>query len=242
MMTRSQAAFRLSAERLWAPGFRVYFWTFTFRGVWADWEALARFRRFQDHLRKPVCDGGLGSEWSGVRVAELHPGGHGVHFHMLVNRRLSIWIVQRIASCYGIGRISVELADQNQANVSRYLSKYLSKGKEGPLTKTGRRARRWAAVGPLRATRVSDLVNDSPMWVFRRERGLGFIGYRYEHLLQRCWDYGEDCFVSAWYAARSGRVGDCVELANGDITAHGGGVLVREREGRVVLQHGIQPF
>ncbi len=187
-MTKTVAAFQMTADQLWQPGFRVYFWTFTFTGVNADWENSRRFTKFLHHLQA-VLDG----DWGGVRVAELHKE-HGVHFHALINRRLAVDIVRRVARCYGIGRIFVEVADNNNGT-ARYLSKYLSKQKKGPLCESGRSMRRWAKFGQVRHVRIRDLVNFSPMWVFRREHKMTFLGYVNEHLLQQAWDRGEDTFI-----------------------------------------------
>jgi hypothetical protein len=219
----------MSADKLWQPGFRVYFWTFTFAAVHSDWEAMRMFSAFLNHLRKTI-----GGDWSGVRVAELHPGGHGVHFHALLDRRLDVHIVRRVGRCYGIGRIHVEVAHGEES--VKYLAKYLSKQREGPLCESGRNARRWASFGPIQGTRVSDLVNESPQWVFRREHGFTFLGFRVEPLLNRCWDYGESTFKSAWYAARRGEVETVCQVANGMLESNGVGLLVQPARRALIRQ------
>ena len=178
------------------------------------------FSAFLNHLRKVT-----GGDFSGVRVAELHKT-HGVHFHALMNRRLDVRLVRRVGHCHGIGRIHVCVADQNGDAAAKYLSKYLSKQRSGPLCESGRRARRWASFGPIKGTRICDLINDSPQWVFRRAERLPFLSYRYEHLLNRCWDYGETVFRTAWYLAKRGEIGDLCGLAQGQLEARGGGLLV----------------
>lgn len=227
---KSTCAFLMNAERLWQKGFRVYFWTFTFNVCHSDWESAELWRDFLHHLRIS-----LGGDWSGVRVSEIHPGGHGTHFHALINRRLNVNVVRRIAKCHGFGRIFVEVADQNltpsgESAAALYLSKYLSKSRSGPVGKTGRSTRRWAAFGPMPKTRVKDLVNESPMWLFRRAEKLPFLGYMPEHWLARCWDLGEDTFRTAWFSARQHsedkKYHDLIGLANGSLVAAGSGRIV----------------
>lgn len=217
--SKSITAFQMTAERLWRPGFRVYFWTFTFREVESDWDCLAAWAKLQTWLRKTFPTMG------GVRVSELHKS-HGVHFHMLCDQRLDVNHVRSEAWRFGFGRINVKVADQNPGGASGYLCKYLSKCREGPLCKSGRKSRRWAAFGKVIRTRVSDLVNDSLMWQFRRLHNFWWLGYRREKYLLRIWNYGDDNFKAGWFAAKSGRVGDLVGLATGRLESRGLGELV----------------
>jgi len=220
----------MNAENLWQPGFRVYFWTFTFRECLPHWEALQQFRKFLNRLRWQI-----GGDWSGVRVAELHPGGHGVHFHCLINRRLDVNRLRKIGSWLGLGRMLVEVADQNPEGCSNYLAKYLSKSKQGPRCESGRMARRWACFGPRRRTRVSDLVNESPYWVFRRGMSLFWLGFRFEVFLPKCWDYGEACLKSAWFAAKRGEMETVTGLATGRYYADGFGRVVERLRGDMMV-------
>lgn len=188
-MTKTKAAFQLTAQGLFERFPRVYMWTVTFACVQSDWEGSKRFSAFLKHLREVV-----GKGWGGVRVCELHKD-HGVHFHMLVTERLAVDLVRRVGRCHGIGRIHVCRA---RPESGAYLAKYLSKQKEGPRHESGRKMRRWAAFGEVPRVRVSDLVNDRPMWVFRREKNLPFLNYKAEKILERCWDYGTTAFTTAW--------------------------------------------
>ena len=227
-MTKTTAAFLLTADRLFADKTqKVYFWTFTFCVVHDDWEASSYFASFLNHLRKVI-----GGDWGGVRVVELHRD-HGCHYHALINRRLAVDIVRRVARCHAIGRIFVELAD---ADAAAYMGKYLSKQCKGPLTKSGRNARRWAAFGPVARTRVSDLVNDSPEWVYRREHNLPFVSYRYEALLSSCWVRGEVTFRTAWHCAKRGEMGNVLALAHGQLQARGRGEMVERADWDVAAQ------
>ena len=230
MLTKSKAAFQLSAESLWQKGFRVYFWTFTFSVVHSDWECTERFRAFLNHLRV-VLDG----DWGGVRVAELHKT-HGVHYHALINRRLAVDIVRRVGRCHGIGRIFVCVADGKSC---AYLSKYLSKGVAGPVGPKGRSARRWSSFGKVpHRCRVSDLVNDSPMWVYRRAHSMPFVRYGIERRLDLCWLRGERCFARAWHAANDGDDGLVWNLSCGREVVVESGMLVQS-----MVQSGmVGPF
>jgi hypothetical protein len=224
-VTKTRAAFELTAERLFDGGCDVYFWTFTFVVLHSDWEASALFGRFLWELRRT-----LGGDWGGVRVVELHKE-HGVHYHALINRRLAIDIVRRVGRLYGLGRIGVKKADVGAA---RYLSKYLSKQRKGPLTESGRNTRRWASFGGVPHTRISDLVNDSPMWVYRREHKLPFLGYKWEAYLQQAWLRGVPSFVSCWFAAKTGRLGDVLGIVHGQLEARGQGELVERLKPEVM--------
>lgn len=231
-MNKSKAAFLLTARGLFEKYPKVYFWTVTFYRLHSDWEGSRLFSKFLDHLREVVGRKG----WGGVRVVELHKE-HGIHYHMLVTERLAVDLVRRVGRCYGIGRIQVDRADVDTAD---YLAKYMSKSGDRARCQSGRRMRKWAAFGDVPRVRVSDLVNDSPMWVYRREHNLPFLGYRQEALLRRIWDYGEEHFKSAWFALRKG--GDegmavACGMAVGRLQSHGAGVIAERLRGTVA-----QPF
>jgi len=186
----------------------VYLWTVTFSALHSDWECGKLFRAFLNHLREVVGRTG----WGGVRVCELHRE-HGVHYHLLVTERLAVDLVRRVGRCHGIGRIHVVRADEGSA---AYLAKYLSKKGEGPRGQRGGSMRRWAAFGDVESTRCKDVVLESPMWAYRRQRGLRWRGYQQEWILSAAWDRGEDVFLSAWCSlGRAQTVGEAVEIASG---------------------------
>ena len=222
-MTKSKAAFLLTTDAMFKNHTAVYFWTITFFHLHADWECSRRFSAFIHHLRK-VTDGG----WGGVRVAELHRE-HGVHYHMLITQRIPADLVRTVGRCYGIGRVHACRADKS---AGAYLGKYLSKQRSGPKTESGRNARRWAAFGDVERTRVSDLVNDSPMWVHRRANNQPFMGYWQEKILTRCWDHGVVAFDAAYAAFQAkSRLGydrdqDAARVALGKVEARGVVTLV----------------
>lgn len=116
---------------------RVYFWTFTFVQTQPIWRAAAAWSALQRQLFDWF------GRFPGLRVAEMHQE-HGLHFHVLVNERLPIAVVRRLAERYGFGRIEVQVVRNKQA-AARYLVKYLAKG--DPLPCPG--MRRWSRFGGL---------------------------------------------------------------------------------------------
>lgn len=152
-MTKSKAAFLLSVRHLFAQKRRVYFWTFTFRGVEDDTHAFKCWNHLATLLRRKWKDD-LGVP--GVRVVEVHPGGHGLHFHLLVARRLSVDEVRRLAIRSGFGRIHVQKARQNHGE---YMAKYLAKSDDG----LKRGCRRWGNFGSFKGTAVKDIVIESTL-------------------------------------------------------------------------------
>lgn len=205
MLSKSKTAFVLTARRLFdEPGERVYFWTFTFRQAHSDWDASHCFSEFLNHLRKT-----LDGDWGGVKVAELHKGdyGHGLHFHCLINRRLPIDIVRRVAQLHEFGRIQVEPADKKACH---YLAKYLTKRTHNKIfARSGKRSlRKWEAFGPFKkqATRLKDLTNESDYWRFRRQNQLPVTLWRLEQFLDRCWIIGEDTLRYGWSVAQKAKI------------------------------------
>src|SRR3954462_15316001 len=85
--TKSRFAFESSVE--WLPVSahgNLYLWTFTFAEVIDVAEGRRRWSRFLNKLRHrrrylKLC---------GLRVYELHPGGHGLHVHVLTGHFLNV--------------------------------------------------------------------------------------------------------------------------------------------------------
>ena len=165
-LTRSKAAFRMSCdhfiEQAEAKGQRVFFWTFTFRKVLDTKTAFAMWVRFARRLHQWGKNKDTGENTIvGLRVAEMHPGGHGVHFHALINRYVNVNIVRRIASKYGFGRINVRRVRKGSGKIgslARYMTKYLSKQDRPPCLK-GKRM--WQAFGEWSQTKCKDVVIDT---------------------------------------------------------------------------------
>jgi len=223
-VTKTCAAFTLSARQLCEKYPRLYFWTVTFCTLHDDWEASRLFSAFLHHLQDVVGKTG----WGGLRVVELHKE-HGVHYHLLVTERLAVDIVRRVGRCYGIGRVQVDrVRSEDYEDAIKYLAKYLSKQREAPKTQSGRNMRRWAAFGDVPRVRVSDMVNDSPMWVYRREKQLPWLhSFEDEKVIERCWDHGPEAFRAAWFACRRQRGSqDARAIAEGRIEVRDLGEMV----------------
>jgi hypothetical protein len=163
MYTKSQAAFILTCQRLFEScSGKMYFWTITSVKVMHDWQYPIVWRRMSRSLQN------LGLVF-GVRVLEPHRE-HGLHYHLLINRRLSVHIMRRLANKAGFGfkgqfpRVHVCVAD---SGVSFYLAKYLAKG--GKLWPG---LHRWGTIGGYQQTKVHSIEIDSvTMRAFRVVRG-----------------------------------------------------------------------
>ncbi len=154
-MTKSEAAFILSAQEFFDQTPYVYFWTFTVVGVYPDWCYSQIWCRFI----RSLCDL-YGNTLRGLKVVELHKK-HGIHWHALLNKRIWVGEVRRIGKRYGIGRVHVKLA--NRGSIA-YLAKYVSKQFKSEQ-RLHARCCRWGTVGGFRGVRVKDIQIDS---VFHR--------------------------------------------------------------------------
>ena len=131
-MNKSEAAFLLSVDRLAEQG-RLYFWTFTF----ADTLDLVETRKRWNHLLTMIR-----KKWPGVcglRAFELHEE-HGLHVHVVTDKRIDVNECRKLAKQAGWGRIHVERIPRARAS---YLAKYLSKERPPALKKW----RLWAGFG-----------------------------------------------------------------------------------------------
>jgi len=148
IFSKSQAAFILSCERLFDCYPKCYFWTFTFVDCMPDWWYPKHWSRFVRDL-SDLYGGCL----FGMKVLEPHTE-HGLHYHAILNRRVSVHLVRRIGKRYGIGRVQVKRADMGSAY---YLAKYLSKG--GAIHKG---MHRWNTVGGFVGVKCKNIEIDSP--------------------------------------------------------------------------------
>jgi len=152
--SRSEAAFLLSVDRLFDCSKAVYFWTFTFKAVYHEWEYGKLWNRFMDGLQTAHSGRRRGrGAFMGLRVVEPHEQ-HGLHYHALLNTRLSVDMVRRVGKRFGIGRVYVVKADRGAGN---YLGKYLGKKKTFAT-----RIRKWGAVGGFLVCRKKDIEQSSP--------------------------------------------------------------------------------
>ena len=127
-MVRSKVAFRWSVQALFALGERPYFWTFTTKEVVSVERARAMWNKLVKSLWNYGHDPKTGDRTIfGLRVFELHPGGHGVHVHALLNRRLHIHAIRRRCQKFGFGWIHVVRvrSEEHAVVVGDYLAKYL---------------------------------------------------------------------------------------------------------------------
>lgn len=131
-MNKSEAAFLLSCDRLAQQG-RLYLWTFTF----AEVLDLVDTRKKWNHLLTLIRR--LWPEACGLRVFELHKE-HGLHVHLLTNKRIDVNECRQLSKRSGWGRIHVMRIPKER---TAYLAKYLSK--ERP--KAFKRWRLWAGFG-----------------------------------------------------------------------------------------------
>lgn len=164
MAQRSKEAFLFSVQRLWAETGEMYLWTFTFREVpesddWALDQWVAACKKGARDFR------GI----HGLRVIELHKL-HGIHFHLLLNKRFPIERMLRIFWPFGFGRIGVVKC--GSCGAGNYLAKYLAKQHRDKCF-LGRR-RRWGAFGGFRNCRCSDVefggVFSENKWIFAGAR------------------------------------------------------------------------
>jgi len=120
-INRRQAAVMNGLKFLNTVSKRLYFWTFTFPKPLPDWWAGGAFSATWQRVQRKL--GGS----AGIRVFELHKS-HGIHIHMVINRRYPVTEVRRIFKIAGFGRIHVEMVQtQDIERVAFYLGKYMTK-------------------------------------------------------------------------------------------------------------------
>ncbi len=92
--------------------------------------------------------------FSGVRVLEQHPGGHGWHIHAVVTEKLDASGMWKICRAHGFHWISLKKI-YDAHGVGRYLSKYLSKGDN-----TGRS---WSTFGGFEGYKVKNILHKTTL-------------------------------------------------------------------------------
>lgn len=159
---KSRVAFLLSAQMLFEHSPKgMYLWLFTFEKVYNDWEYPFFWEQFAKRVKNlyPLA--------CGLRVVEAHGGGHGLHYHLLINKRLSIQLVVRIAKRYGIGFTSVKKCWDFGAAL--YLAKYLAKDMKGGNTPLKGGIHRWGTFGPWTGVRKNSIEVKSNYMTARKE-------------------------------------------------------------------------
>jgi hypothetical protein len=138
MMSKTEYAFRATCKDLYQTFEDIYFWTFTMVEVMPDWWYGLTWNKFIVQLQKLY-----GGEIAGVKVVELHKD-HGIHWHCLLNQRIWAGQVRRLGRGYGIGRVHVKRAKEEDID---YCAKYVSKQFEDPEKKIMSQLRRWGTIG-----------------------------------------------------------------------------------------------
>lgn len=154
MNSRSFHAAEFSAESIAKHTDKcLYMWTFTFKWYMGPEEVGHAWKL----IRQAAARIGL---TEGFRVYEWHPGGHGLHIHVLTRCRVSSREMWEVVG-HKWGRVDVTRVHEDRA---KYVVKYLLKG--------SRRApglRMWATFGKSAAEwrgRGRDVVLDSPFGEF----------------------------------------------------------------------------
>lgn len=194
LLTKSKAAFLMTAHKLFECAARkrasCYFWTFTFKRVLHDWEYPERWHKFIRELSD------MHAGMCGVRVVEPHKR-HGLHYHCIIDVRVSRHVVCAIGKKYGIGFVWVERCDMGTAH---YLSKYLGKESRRMLSLTGRRLRKWGTIGGFQGVRYKDIVVDSAYMRARRRIVKERLPFGYEELLRRSFEVGNESNLARCYS------------------------------------------
>ena len=150
--TKSKTAFLFSAQGL--PVSRnghLYMWTFTFAEALDVSEGRRRWSVFLRTLRKRKKY----LSFHGLRVFELHPGGHGLHIHVVTSCYLQVTDVRALWQQCGGGRVHVLPIPAERA---AYLGKYLRKAGRPECFKG---VKMWAAFGGQPHTKVKDVMVES---------------------------------------------------------------------------------
>lgn len=153
--SKSQVACWWSIKRLVEqhPG-ACWLWTFTFAEVLPYNYAGNCHGKLTTMISDAARAGRWPSPWGAVKVAERHPGGHGLHFHWVAYPRLPIQTVLKFGRACGFGRINVH-PEPCTPKIATYLAKYLVKGERLPGVK------QWGCLGSFEGVAVRDVEIDS---------------------------------------------------------------------------------
>src|SRR5438132_4880046 len=97
---KSRSAFEFTVRKMLRQHPKLYFWTFTFRGVHSLKTAMQLWNEFLTLLKRRLG-------FRGVRVLELHEA-HGCHFHVITNQRFRIRKILAFSERYGLGRLQLQ--------------------------------------------------------------------------------------------------------------------------------------
>lgn len=123
-MSRKSFRIECAVERIkqLRPNCSMRFLTLTTPDVVTPYEISKRWRM--------LCNSRF---WRGlnllyVQVVEWHPGGHGYHIHVVVDKYINVRELRRYTTACGFGRIHIIRCDDNKVQkLAFYMAKYLSK-------------------------------------------------------------------------------------------------------------------
>ena len=142
--------------RLMAAESKLRFWTFTLPVAMHPVDGAAMWRDLSRELVRSLG-------FRGVRVFELHPGGHGLHVHVCTPDWIDVNAVRMICRRMGWGRIDVEVFSNEGDSCGEYLAKYLSKQIKAWRGYPLKGVRWWAVFGKMPdKVRVCDCSIESP--------------------------------------------------------------------------------
>lgn len=142
-------------------GIPCFMWTLTFKKTYPDSWCGNMHARLIRALGNDSRDGRFGTlGFGGVRVTEVHPEGHGIHFHWIVRGKLSLGVVRRRAREAGFGHVFIARDKNNRfrrvdAGAAGYVCKYLTKGDKLAGVRS------WACIGNYDGTKTKDIEFDS---------------------------------------------------------------------------------
>ena len=146
-MSKSKIACRFSIDTLLAGCVGSYMWTFTTPKKYPVRLTALMWGELSRNLVRSLG-------FRGVRVFELHPGGHGLHIHVITDKRYNVNSIRHYSRMAGFGRIDVSYKHLSGAD---YVSKYLGK-QHRPKALKGLRL--WQCLG-FSGSKVKDIVLDS---------------------------------------------------------------------------------
>jgi len=144
-----------------AAGIPCFMWTLTFAKTYPDSWCGNMHATLVRYLANDSKNGLCGVHgFGGVRVTEVHPGGHGIHFHWIIRGKLPLHLVRRRAKQCGFGHVFIARDSCNRfrridTGAAGYVCKYLTKGD----TLAG--VRKWACIGNYDGTKTRDIEFDS---------------------------------------------------------------------------------
>lgn len=143
-------------------GIQCFMWTLTFEKVYPDsWcgnmhRLLVGYLRDEARNRPQLFPFGFG----GVRVVEVHPQGHGLHYHWVIRGRIPLSIVRRCARRAGFGHVFIARDDRRRfravdLGAAGYVAKYLTKSDKI------KGVRSWSCIGDYNGTLTKNIEFDS---------------------------------------------------------------------------------